>query len=132
MTSWDIGNKTVQSLVINNKEVKTIKRLSDNVIIYNKSSASVISEEIVVNSVTQQSGKFGTYYRVNATYNHLMVANSNYSDNLGNSIIRIYTDNSSYSVDTYTQSIVTSLPYTINLYDHSYNVVASTTITNTF
>lgn len=33
-TSWTIGNKTVESLHINNKEVQSITRLSDNVVIY--------------------------------------------------------------------------------------------------
>lgn len=38
---WTIGNKTVESLHINNKEVQSITRLSDNAIIYQKQQLSI-------------------------------------------------------------------------------------------
>lgn len=43
MTTWNIGNKAINSLTINNKEVRSIVRVSDGVTIYQKPSTPVVT-----------------------------------------------------------------------------------------
>jgi len=56
VSTWSIGGKTVQSLVINNKEVQSIVRNSDGKVLYEKASAHNYSISFGQSSYTATGG----------------------------------------------------------------------------
>jgi len=57
VSTWSIGGKTVQSLVINNKEVQSIVRVSDGAVLYQK--AQTHSYALAFSSATYQTDSNG-------------------------------------------------------------------------
>lgn len=87
--SWTIGNKTVQSLTINNKEVQSIERLSDNKIIYEKEE--VVKVDLVL---TVTGSSFSEYNNSSHITGNDMIVD--YGDGtiepLGTRLAHSYTD----------------------------------------
>ena len=69
MINWTIGNKAVNSLTINNKEVRSIVRVSDGTTIYQKPSTPVVTVGSIVLTTTKNalSYKDGEYSDITAT-----------------------------------------------------------------
>jgi len=92
VSSWSIGGKTVESLVINNKEVQSIVRVSDGAVLYQKAASH--SYALAFSSATYQTDSSGDVtVSVTLTDNGVPVSGETVSFSDGSSVYTGITNN---------------------------------------
>lgn len=125
--TWEIGNKEVESLIINNKEVQSIQRISDNTILYESAirTTTTLSANSCVNinetitltgNCSAGSGKTIKLYQNDSFIRNITTtSNGNFNTLVSLNSSGIYTFRAVFNGDsTYTQSEATVSVRVIN------------------